>query len=215
MTTQLTSKFSLYDILSMVLPGCIWLWIIKKFLPIVEEMIPFLFSKMDTFWGGMLFISIGYVVGVIANMFTGYLWRKSYQNKDSRYDKIIKQLNSEGCRNFDAIPGACAKEKFMYANEYVRQNSAYYTIPVVESQVAMLRNLILPFAISTFICMQNHLSLLLTIFASILIGVIMVYCTHKRQYRQYKLVLMDYEYMQRLSTNLAKDNHVWVNYLKI
>lgn len=204
---QLTSKFSLYDIVSMILPGGVIIWtLIMAFPSIKTSFIPMIGIHGDV-WLVLAFVAAAYVVGLIFNIMMGYVWRPLVNNRmllkwvrDKKKKRGYKHIGTEK-EDFE--------QKYRLAYEYVNQNCVNNPIPVVESQISMLRNLILPLTFwiiaLPFQCLCNcscedecTCARFILVTIGILCGFLLLIFTILRQMRLYNIVLAHYEYLKQM-----------------
>lgn len=205
MTNQLTSKFSLYDILSMILPGCLWLWcgkiifsgcdwaIVKEAQKIIENWS----DSHDKIWIVAVFLAAGYIVGLLAEIMIGEFWRQFIANRPcwvaSVYDRKIK--NEEYC-NIQNAKGTTAQERYYFAYEYVRQNGKISAISIVESQIAMLRNTRWPISILVGLLIGQAANCCCCgILAGLVVWSIMFAFALLRIQKEYEMVFDSYEFI--------------------
>lgn len=195
MTNQLTSKFSLYDILSMILPGCVWLWVIKLWFNIDAAVIMQKLGINNDIWAGVALVAIAYIAGLVSGAFFSLLWSLTLANNNCQ----IKRIFVRGSYPMvNTIQEADIREKYYIAYEYVRQKSVNIEVFSIECQIALLRNIAVPLSLLVwFLAYQRLCICVSTLIALVCFGIIiwaMLLC----QKHKYQLVFDCYEYMKRL-----------------
>lgn len=213
MTTQLTSKFSLYDILSMILPGCLWLWCGKIIFshcscPIVKavnDIIENWSNSHDVVWVVAVFLAAGYIVGLLTEIVIGDFWRRHIANRPCCIAHVYQRMVTQGAyHNIQNAKGNTEQNRYFYAYEYVRQNSKKYTIDIVEGQVAMLRNTRWPASILAGLLIGKAVKCSYCccccccccgILAGLLVWIVMYAFALLRLQKVYEMVLDSYEFL--------------------
>lgn len=199
---KVDSRFSLYDLLSMFFPGCFILWLIFTWTDVAVYAMRF--SYMDSEINKVIacFIS-AYLIGVMWDMIFGNLWRKATDWFNNKYlREIEKEKSKDDFKYIDSIPGDSLDNKYHYARWYVRQYDMHYTINVVESQISLLRNMALPFALWMGMiahqCSQNYCCLVLV---TIVVFSFVIFMAFRRQKRMIKLILGNYHNLKKIKND--------------
>lgn len=205
MTTQLTSKLSLYDALGMMLPGCMWLWCGKiifsncswSIVLQAKNIIDKWSCHYGEAWNVVVFLAAGYIVGLLAENVIGEFWRQFITNRPSWVTSVYKRkIAKEDYRNIQNAKGTTEQEKYYYAYEYVRQYSNRYSIDIVETQVAMLRNTRWPASILVGLLVGKAATCCcFGILAGLLIWFIMYGFALLRLQKVYEMVFDSYEFL--------------------
>lgn len=216
---DIVSKFSLYDILAMVIPGGLIIAILGNycgFIPFVIET-----EKHNAFFVYSILFTGCYIVGLIYNHIIELLCKGIRNNpfsiKYARFlirkdlKKIPKKYYKNNIHRFlwvvrMYIKCLCPKFRHKYNHIINQYYIAYYytmtqttsTISIMESQVSFLRNMFLPILLilfqfsDFFACFENSIGVkLLYIIVVICIPMTII----GRQNKIYQRVWEDYEYL--------------------
>ena len=194
---EFTSRFTLYDLLTMVFPGCFIIWGAMSF-EVTHQYIhrP---EYMTDFYCYIVFFVVAYVIGIGWNEIMRFIWRL-FENtfKESCIKRIVQKRSERFLNAYNALEGDTNVKKYKNAYTKVCENDSKGSVAVVEGQVSMLRNMALPLAfwISTMI----YDSVNKNICCSILIGcaafVTIFVIAILRQRRKYDIVLTKYSYIK-------------------
>lgn len=208
---DVSSKLTLYDLLAMLVPG--WLLVVcfeHYFAYQLQRSI----ATYDLITVTSLKIILSYVIGLVWNSLMDFLFRFVRNDIGMIRHAFIEKNGMEcGIKRFLYILKVsvlllskifrCSKRSvidglylraYYESYYYVMKNTYTNAIPVLEGQVAMLRNVVLiVFIFDIFIFDSFSISCILFI-SSLLIYVVMIY----RQYRIYELVREDYKYLYNL-----------------
>ncbi len=226
MNNTIVSKISLYDTLSMLVPGSIIIWGISKLCSFCDE----LFSlDKDNWFYIFLFIVFSYVIGLVYSCVMDYLWQflglrnnaieikcALIKNKIQPEQRILMNMcNITGNNNI--------KDVYYEAYTFVQKNTYRNVIDVIENQIAFLRNmlLIIPYMALCFspyeiisLCpkcrnfFELHLSSLhishntfyyLVLFATSF-SIILFFAIQEKQKKLYSIVWEDYIYLKRIES---------------
>lgn len=222
--SDIVSKISLYDILAMIVPGCILLWCIAMISGVsnwVEncECIQFITVHQNipqTLCFSAIFLILAYVVGLINFMVISWIWQmiplgirpqwiwkylqdnvfkwKMNCTKQLLIDKAIIEANAEGIREYKKDDAATIKDAYFEAYTYASQNTENNTVPIIENQVAMLRSLIIPLSL---LMAMNCNQWWVSVMVGLLIVTILTIAAILRIKKIYTIVFENYEYAKR------------------
>lgn len=196
---EFTSRFTLYDLLAMVFPGCFFIWSMMSFDNICQFVHkPAYMSELDCY---IAFFVVAYIIGLGWNIIIGWIWRQFIKSiEESCIKKVLEGTGGKCYDYFNALTGDNNSERYKCAYAYIRKNEPRYTLNVVESQISMLRNMAIPLAccIGTLIynCSSANTCISVMIGAGIFL---IIFCLAIfRQHRLYELVFKSYMRMKIL-----------------
>ena len=199
-----TSRFTLYDLLAMVFPGCFIIWSIMPFDVCNQHIHRLAFmSNIDCY---IAFFVASYILGLGWNTIILLIWRKFIKSiQESCIDKAVSDKGKTCINFFNELPGETNAEKFNYAYTYVRLNDPHYTVDVVESQVSLLRNMAIPFAfwLGTIVYDKANNNTCCCIMLGIIVFFAIFSIAILRHYRKYSIVLSNYKNLK--TTNEMKN----------
>lgn len=193
---ELTSRFTLYDLLSMFFPGCFIIWGVMSF-NIIHQLVhrP---VYMTDFYCYIAFFVAAYVIGIGWNEMMRYIWRL-FENtfKESCIKRIVEGRSERFLNAYNTLHGDTNVKKYKNAYTTVCENESKGTISVVEGQVSMLRNLALPFAfwIATMIYDKTEDICCCTLIGCVAFLAMLIIAIF-RQRRKYDIILTKYSYMK-------------------
>lgn len=194
---ELTSRFTLYDLLSMVFPGCFIIWGLMSF--DLLRQLAHMPKYMTALYCYIAFFVAAYVIGIGWNELMRFIWRL-FENtfKESCIKSIVEKRSERFLNAYNALDGDTNVKKYKNAYTKVCENDLKGTVAVVEGQVSMLRNLALPIAFWIATMVHDKVnegiccSILIGFAAFITIFVIAIF----RQRRKYDIVLTKYSYIK-------------------
>lgn len=186
----MSNKLSLHDFLGMLIPGCL---LVLVALTKCDKVNSLLCVDGNNFASSLLFLTFGYCVGLVWHMLVD--WISKPFRSISLYIYYIKSKREES--EYNVIPGVDLADRYFYAYEYVQQFSKSTAIKFVESQVLLIRNLSLPFAL--WFCMKLEISQWICIV--LLFGLVSVIIMLLRQMTIYRLVFEEYFYLKSVNDN--------------
>lgn len=144
---ELTQRFTMYDLFSMVFPGCFILWDLMSIEFIVQYVTkPPYFNGHEILYYFAFFIT-AYILGIIWNTIIGEAWRKFIKTfSDSSIRRALKNKKDEFFTYWNELKGDTNIERYKSAYGVVRKDNTASSINSFESQVSMLRNMAIPFA---------------------------------------------------------------------
>ena len=208
---NLTSKFTLYDIISIILPGglllwCLSLWdrdIIDAFIRVSN------LSQQGEAVKFIVFVVISYLVGLLLDSIVSFLWRPLRNNISTISEIYHKKRNNEHLENL-RLDRDLEINDYYACYEYVQQECKNNPIPIIESQVNMLKNMIIPMAMFTATIVFNEWECpcskecvcfcrwYWSILIGLLCGIVPLVLAIIRQHKIYNLVFDHYEYLQKI-----------------
>lgn len=223
------SRLTLYDLLAMLLPGILFVGEILYLLDIPLE------NKISV----SLIVLLAYPAGLVLHSLSECVWNnwlylrnkpehirislnELLQNENTYMLKRLVEIDNALQLNTDDVTDNQLLDKYNKAYYYVVDVKQHgNTVRTLEGQIAMMRNMVIPFIalmfviykyyyhIETFACWfkENYLFRIPTLFLLILgIFVIVVFCgsAKRKQKAIYHRVWEDYEYLQRMEANYEK-----------
>ena len=187
-----TSRFSIYDLIAMVFPGCFIIWCLMTYTDVYNliNQLPYMESPVNY---AVAYFVTAYMLGLIWNMINGYLWRKPMGWRKGSMIKSI--MLDKGVYTPEELAAktdkeVCREHERMYA--YVRQNDKAYTLNVVEGQISLLRNMAIPFSLWVTTIFKPNLHTCCCVALCIVVCVIIYLFAVRRQYRMYSLIIDGY-----------------------
>lgn len=217
---SITTKISLYDMLSMVLPGGLLLWCVKQ-MNFADNIINQFMGSLNDFPGGILWLSVfviilAYIVGLINHVLTDSLFSKvlRLRNKPEHIFEVCSELKLKGewialdQLKLDQGDKNQVVDRYYMAYAYSTMHKCDASINIVEKQIAMLENFLLPILIAVFmlgkmVCQADCLECGCTFVGScilidIVIAVTFILIIIQRMKKVYQMVLENFEYYNRL-----------------
>lgn len=195
---ELTSRFTLFDLLSMVFPGCFIIWSIMSF-DIVYQYVHKPAYMNDIFLYIAFFVA-AYMIGISWNMLMRGIWR-AFENsfRESCLNRIIEKRSVRFLNDFNTLEGDTNTLKYKNAYSEVCKNDPKRSIAVLESQVAMLRNIAFPFAfwIATVFYDKTTDNICCCVLLCFLAFISIYSLAIFRQRRKYDIVLTKHSYMKK------------------
>lgn len=211
METTILQKMSMYDILSQLIPG--WFFV-RSTIWLLDD------SGISTVQE-IMFIVIGYFVGLLIQWLSEKIWNrlglrnddKAIRNSLRQYEQNLGATNMGGInellknRPLDSISKEDLLDKYYEAYMYVRYAKQYESIiQSLEGQITFMRSMILVIILlgivwigqSCFIPRIITSIILLTWFFTILLIIGIGVTAYQRQQTIYRVVWEGYEYFKRL-----------------
>lgn len=213
---SIDSNLSIFDMLSMVLPGGVLLWAICS-LPcdaLLEwNCVQVILENKDVLspsicLGVMAFI-FSFVLGLMNFTFTNWCWNKCKLPNNPETIMSIKETYckdgrySELAELFDGVKKEKVKEKYYTAYTYNEYNNSRCAFHIVENQVAMFRSLLIPImllAISSFIGKCWIMGILL-----IILDFFVFWVTKIRMRKVIELVFEEYEALKEVQEKTPRN----------
>lgn len=233
MEKKFLSGLSLFDFLAMVIPGGLIIAIVGKWLGYK----PFVIETEDTkgFFAYLIVLVASYLVGLVWNAFmefccfklrnnpkcTTIVLRKVRKKTRRRYWYVLDEIIDNDYHLLQKVGSCLCKEKIskderlglrcMYyeAYYYVATHSINSSIAIMESQVAFMRNMVVPLVIVTA-CVESFFRLsenvcCVQVWMSIVI-VLMIVVMFLRQYKIYWRVWEDCIFLNYLESKQLEKN---------
>lgn len=205
---EFTSRFTLYDLLAMVFPGCFFIWSIRSLDMIcLDIQRPIYMSDIDFY---IAFFVAAYIIGLGWNIIIGWIWRQFIKSlEESCIKKVLEGIGGKCYEYFNALSGDNNSERYRCAYAYIRENEPRYTLNVVESQVSMLRNMAIPLAcwVGTLLYYGANINSCISIMIGAGIFLMIFSLAIFRQFRLYELVFKSYMRIKMLESILTEKKH--------
>ena len=197
MEKKFLSGLSLFDFLAMVIPGGLIIAIIGYLLGYK----PFVIDTDDSngFFAYLIVLVASYLVGLVWNTIMYILFFK-FRNCPRLIKRMLNKIIKEH-RGKIYITDGEIKCTYYEAYYYVATHSINASISIMESQVAFIRNMVIPLAIVTArVESFFHLSMNVCCVRvwMIIVIVLMIIVMFLRQYKIYRRVWEDYIFLKRL-----------------
>lgn len=211
METTILQKMSLYDILSQLIPGWFFvrstIWLLDySYISMVQE---------------IMFIVIGYFVGLLIQWLSEKIWNRLGLRNDNKairdslrqYEQNLGATNMREInkllvnKSLDSISKEDLLDKYYEAYMYVRYVKQYESIiQSLEGQITFIRSMILVIILLGIVwigqfCFITRIitnTILLTWFFTILLIIGIGVTAYQRQQTIYRVVWEGYEYFKRL-----------------
>lgn len=195
---ELTSRFTLFDLLSMVFPGCFIIWSIISF----DTICQFVHKPayMHDLFLYIAFFVTAYILGIGWNMLMRVIWRALENSfRESCIKSIVKKRSVRFHSAFNALNGDTNTLKYKNAYSEVCKNDPKGSVAVIEGQVSMLRNIALPFAfwIATLFYDRTDDNTCYCILIGCVTFIAIFSLAILRQRRKYDIVLTKHSYMKK------------------
>lgn len=144
---ELTQRFTMYDLFSMVFPGCFIIWDLLG-IDFINQYIaePPYFKGHDVLYYFAFFIT-AYILGMVWNTIIGETWRKFIKTfSESCIRRALRHKKDEFFEYWNNLKGDTNTERYKSAYAAVRKDNSTSSINSFESQISMLRNMAIPFA---------------------------------------------------------------------
>ena len=152
--SDIVSKFSVYDILAMVLPGGMLLFLVNQIDVVnnwTKQIANYGENTLCSIWIGAITLVLAYVVGLISFQLTNLAWefmgmsnnplwiRKNLDDaKEAKYSHVCKLVNRR------QLSDKVLVDIYFEAYTYAKMQNPYSCISTIEGQVAMLKGMIIP-----------------------------------------------------------------------
>lgn len=195
---ELTSRFTLYDLLSMVFPGCFIIWSVVSFKTIYQFIhIP---KFMTDFYCYVAFFAVAYIIGLGWNEIMRNIWRLFEKTfKESCIKSIVEKRSAKFLEYYNSLHGDNNVRKYNCAYSEIRDKDHDGTIAVVRGQISMLRNMALPLAfwIATLIYDKEKDNICYCVLIGGVVFILILCIAILRQRREYDIVLTKHRYMKK------------------
>lgn len=146
------------------------------------------------------FFVAAYMIGISWNMLMRGIWR-AFENsfRESCLNRIIEKRSVRFLNDFNTLEGDTNTLKYKNAYSEVCKNDPKGSIAVLESQVAMLRNIAFPFAfwIATVFYDKTTDNICCCVLLCFLAFISIYSLAIFRQRRKYDIVLTKHSYMKK------------------
>jgi hypothetical protein len=153
---NLSSKITAYDFFAMLIPGLLILILLGNF----SGNLPFNCEIATNVWFIIFFLILSYLIGLLWNKLSEFIFCK-FRNCEyfikQQYDKIKLEYGKTSSKEISEEVDKDIKHKYYKAYYSLMKKNCLNNIPVLEAQVAFIRNLLIliPFYIITFIHCDN------------------------------------------------------------
>lgn len=215
--TRIVAKISIYDILSMIVPGSIFLMglgMIDKICDKVQELpfVEYFGVEGHAFWtvtGTIFFLALAYTIGIIIQSVNVWIIKYIYKKLNIMYvDKFTEKIDGGTPYSHELTKGAKdtksvkEKEKRLMQAYYQAYNcvinfNPHTAVLDLEKQIAMMRNLVIAI-------LPGCIALMLPkcccgVILWILIGIVLVFFIAQRMRKAVELVFEEYEAVKQLN----------------
>lgn len=200
---ELTQRFTMYDLFSMVFPGSFILLDLMSIEFIKQYLIePSYFKGHDILYYFVFFVT-AYLLGMIWNTIIGEAWRKFIKMfSESSIKRALKNKQEEFFTYWNELKGDTNTERYKSAYGIVRKDNSTSTINSFESQVSMLRNMAIPFAFwGVTIIYQTTNDMCVCVLIGLLITLLIFSLALVRYRRLRKVVLSNFLRIKRSESN--------------
>lgn len=216
---EYATKLTLYDFISMLMPGSIIAYCLMCLFISESDVIP-----MDNPFFWILFFVVSYILGIANHIISACMFKSiGFRNCPKMLKDSIQWANENGYDtdvDLEKITTQqCLKDKYYKAYYYARKYAYGNDIEIIESQVAFLQSLFLPviFILSlstipsvdlfrplnlqTGFCDCKCMYVLSIWIGSIITIILMAILMISRQRIIYKRVWEDYHYLRKIGDN--------------
>ena len=194
-----TQRFTMYDLLAIVFPGCFILWDIMAFINIdlyINELS--YIAKHEILYYIAFFVTV-YILGLAWNTIMGEIWRRFVKTiSESCLKRELKTKHEEFFEHWNKLDGDTNSIRYKVAYAIVRASNTTSSINSIETQISMLRNLVMPFSfwICTILYQVNN-DVCFCVIMGFLISLFVFSIAFVRQIRLYHIVLANYLMIKR------------------
>ena len=157
---EYATKLTLYDFISMLMPGSIIAYCLMCLFISESDVIP-----MDNPFFWILFFVVSYILGIANHIISACMFKSiGFRNCPKMLKDSIQRANDyqyETNVDLDRVPTQqCLTNKYSQAYYYAKKNAYGNDIAIMESQVAFLQSMIVPLifiGIKFFCCIVNFL----------------------------------------------------------
>ncbi len=209
---EYATKLTLYDFISMLMPGSIIAYCLMCLFISESDVIP-----MDNPFFWILFFVVSYILGIANHIISACMFKLiGFRNCPKMLKDSIQWANENGYDtdvDLEKITTQqCLKDKYYKAYYYARKYAYGNDIEIIESQVAFLQSMIVPLifiGIKFFCCIVNFLikvleikccwvNCMITVVIYLFILACMLCFIFNRQKKIYDRVWEDYYYLKQL-----------------
>ena len=203
---KLFERFNLYDILAMVLPGCLWILCFIKLYGYHSkccccQSLVSLFTQPDqlSLFTALILILLTYIIGILwHSLVTSFIdwydnwncsiWNRSnkkyFQNNKEESRKIIEDFRVAGDEKITTVPQRKYYNFYKKAYANLRGGLEWEAITAIENQIGLLRDSMIPVLILERLFLWGQLpSPCCTICIMLLTFVIYIMALHERRYK--------------------------------
>ena len=207
---EYATKLTLYDFISMLMPGSIIAYCLMCLFISESDVIP-----MDNPFFWILFFVVSYILGIANHIISACMFKLiGFRNCPKMLKDSIQWANENGYDtdvDLEKITTQqCLKDKYYKAYYYARKYAYGNDIEIIESQVAFLQSMIVPLifiGIKFFCCIVNFLikvleikccwvNCMITVVIYLFILACMLCCIFNRQKKIYDRVWEDCHYLK-------------------
>ena len=157
---EYATKLTLYDFISMLMPGSIIAYCLMCLFISESDVIP-----MDNPFFWILFFVVSYILGIANHIISACMFKLiGFRNCPKMLKDSIQRANDYQYKttvDLDRVPTQqCLTDKYYQAYYYAKKNAYGNDIAIMESQVAFLQSMIVPLifiGIKFFCCIVNFL----------------------------------------------------------
>ena len=210
MGTGLTQRFTMYDLFSMVFPGCFILWDIFDIFKIGQYVNEISYFKDYDLLYYFAFFITAYLVGMVWNTIIGDMWRKFIKTSSEAYIRNeLKDKREEFFNYWNELKGDTNTERYKSAYGVVRKDNTTSSINSFESQISMLRNMAIPFAVWIGAIVHNaNNGVCFCVIIGILLSLSLFGLALLRNKRLYHVVLANFLRIKRSDSNTKSSNTI-------
>ena len=207
---EYATKLTLYDFISMLMPGSIIAYCLMCLFISESDVIP-----MDNPFFWILFFVVSYILGIANHIISACMFKLiGFRNCPKMLKDSIQWANENGYDtdvDLEKITTQqCLKDKYYKAYYYARKYAYGNDIEIIESQVAFLQSMIVPLifiGIKFFCCIVNFLikvleikccwvNCMITVVIYLFILACMLCCIFNRQKKIYDRVWEDCHFLK-------------------
>lgn len=207
---EYATKLTLYDFISMLMPGSIIAYCLMCLFISESDVIP-----MDNPFFWILFFVVSYILGIANHIISACMFKLiGFRNCPKMLKDSIQWANENGYDtdvDLEKITTQqCLKDKYYKAYYYARKYAYGNDIEIIESQVAFLQSMIVPLifiGIKFFCCIVNFLikvleikccwvNCMITVVIYLFILACMLCFIFNRQKKIYDRVWEDFHYLK-------------------
>lgn len=207
---ELTQRFTMYDLFSMVFPGCFILWDLMSIDSINQYVGEPLYFKDHEILYYFAFFIMAYILGMVWNSILGELWRKFIKSfSESSIRRAVRNKKEEFFTYWNELKGDTNTERYKSAYGVVRKDNSTSSINSFESQISMLRNMAIPFAfwVGTVIYYTNN-NICVCVIIGLLVALLIFSLALVRYIRLQKVVLSNFLRIKRSDSHVKSSNTI-------
>lgn len=206
---ELTQRFTMYDLFSMVFPGCFILWDIFDIFKIGQYINEISYFKDYDLLYYFAFFITAYLVGIVWNTIIGDMWRKFIKTiSEGCIRNELKDKKEEFFNYWDELKGDSNTERYKFAYGVVRKDNTTSSINSFESQISMLRNMAIPFAVWIGTIVHNaNIDVCFCVIIVIILSLALFGLALIRNKRLYHVVLANFLRIKRSESDNTKSSN--------